>query len=96
VPWTRASAPADGRAPCGKGIEVLLAQRKAKSGYVSPYVIAQLYADSGDKDHAFEWLNTAYQERNAYLTGLRTDFRLDSRRSDPRYGELVRRIGLPQ
>ncbi len=79
-----------------KGIEVLLAQRKAKSGYVSPYLIAQLYADSGDKDHAFEWLNTAYQERNAYLTGLRTDFRLDSLRSDPRYGELVRRIGLPQ
>ncbi len=40
-----------------KASEVLLAQRQAKTDYVSPYLIAELYADSGDKDHAFEWLN---------------------------------------
>ncbi len=79
-----------------KGIEVSLTQRKAKTGYVSPYGIAQLYADLGDKDHAFEWLNTAYQEHDGSLEGLRTDFTLDALRSDPRYAELVRRIGLPQ
>jgi serine/threonine-protein kinase len=75
-----------------KGIEVSLAQ--AKTGYVPPYVIAELYADLGDKDHAFEWLNTAYQQRGHLLYGLRTDFTLDSLRSDPRYAELVRKIGL--
>jgi tetratricopeptide (TPR) repeat protein len=79
-----------------KAIEVSLAQRKAKSGYVSPYLIAEFYADLGDKDHAFEWLNTAYQEHAIYLGGVRTDFTMDSVRSDPRYAELVRKIGLPQ
>jgi len=79
-----------------KSIEVLQAQRKAKAGYISPYSIAQSYADLGDKDHAFEWLNTAYQERDSSLINLRTDFTMDSLRSDPRYAELVRKIGFPQ
>jgi len=79
-----------------KGIDVDLAQRKAKTDYVSPYGIAQLYADLGDKDHAFEWLNTAYQEHDAGLIALPTDYTLDSLRSDPRYTELVRKVGLPQ
>ena len=78
-----------------KAIEAFLAQRKAKTDYVSPLGIAELYADSGDKDHAFEWLNTAYQEHDG-LISLRTDFTLDSLRSDPRYAELVRKVGLPQ
>jgi serine/threonine protein kinase/TolB-like protein len=79
-----------------KAIEVYLAQRKAKTDYVSPYGIAELYADVGDKEHAFEWLNIAYQEHDAGLIALRTDFTFDSLRSDPRYAELVRRIGFPQ
>jgi TolB-like protein len=79
-----------------KGIEVLLAQRKAKTNYLAPYEIAELYADIGDKDHTFEWLNNAYQERCILLVGLRTDPTLDSLRSDPRYAELVRKIGFPQ
>jgi TolB-like protein len=79
-----------------KAIEVSLAQRKAKTGYVYPYSIAELYGDLGDKDHAFEWLNTAYQEHDESLVGLRTDFAFDSLRSDPRYAELVRKIGFPQ
>jgi hypothetical protein len=61
-----------------KGIEVSLAQYKMKTAYLSPYFIAELYADLGDKDHAFEWLNTAYQEHDLSLTGLRTDFTMDS------------------
>jgi eukaryotic-like serine/threonine-protein kinase len=79
-----------------KGIEVYLAQRKAKRGYVSPFQIAEVYADLGDKDHAFEWLNTAYQERDLWLTSLPTEPWIDSLRSDPRYAELVRKIGFPQ
>ena len=45
-----------------KGIETRQAQRKA--GYYSAYRIAELYADLGDKDQAFRWLNTASQERD--------------------------------
>jgi len=79
-----------------KGIEVSLTQRKAKTGYVSPFQIARLYADLGDKDHAFEWLNTAYQERDLWMTSLPTESWIDSLRSDPRYTELVRKIGFRQ
>ena len=79
-----------------KGIEVSLAQRKSKNIYVSPLAIAELYADLGDKDHAFEWLDTACAERAFGLDAIRTNFTLDSLRSDPRYAELVRKIGLPQ
>ena len=78
-----------------KGIEVALAQRKAGNGYVSPESIAQLYAELGDKDHAFEWLNTGYQEHDINMIAIRTDFTLDSLRSDPRYAELVRKMGFP-
>jgi eukaryotic-like serine/threonine-protein kinase len=79
-----------------KAIEVSLARRKAKDDFVHAYRIAELYAELGDKDHAFEWINTAYQEHGHLLYGLRTDFTLDSLRSDPRYAELVRKIGFPQ
>jgi eukaryotic-like serine/threonine-protein kinase len=77
-----------------KGIEARQTQRK--TGYSSAYQIAILYAELGDKDQAFRWLNTAYQERDTYLYGLRTDFLLDPLRSDPRFAELVRKVGLPQ
>ncbi len=77
-----------------KGIETRQAQRKAS--YYSAYRIAELYADLGDKDQAFQWLNTASQERDLALTGLKTDFIFDSIRSDPRFAELVRKVGLPQ
>ena len=77
-----------------KAIEARQLQRK--TGYSSPYRIAELYADLGDKDHAFQWLNTAYQERDYFIIGLRTDFLLDPIRSDPRFAELVKKVGLPQ
>jgi serine/threonine protein kinase/tetratricopeptide (TPR) repeat protein len=79
-----------------KGIEVSLAQRKEPGSYVSPYQIAGCYADLGDKDHAFQWLNTAYQEHDILIIGIRADFAMDSLRSDPRYAELVHKIGFPQ
>ena len=58
--------------------------------------IAQLYADLGDKEQAFLWLGTAYQERDSGLVSLKTDFLFDPLRSDPRFAELVRKVGLPQ
>jgi hypothetical protein len=77
-----------------KGIEVRLAQRK--TGYGPPYDIALLYADLGSKDEAFKWLDTAYREHDFRLVSLKTDFLLDPLHSDPRFAELVRRVGLPQ
>jgi TolB-like protein len=77
-----------------KGIEVREAERK--TGYSSAYLIATMYSDLGDKEQAFRWLDTAYQEKDWLLEALKTDFLLDPIRSDPRFAELVHRIGLPQ
>jgi tetratricopeptide (TPR) repeat protein len=77
-----------------KGVEARQAQRK--TGYSSAYRIAELYAELGYKDQSFRWLDTAYRERDGGLVGLKTDFLLDPLRSDPRFAELVRKVGLPQ
>jgi TolB-like protein/predicted Ser/Thr protein kinase len=77
-----------------KGIEVRQAQRKAS--YSSAYEIAVLYAGLGEKDEAFRWLNASYEDRDYQIEMLRTDFKLDPVRSDPRFAELVRKVGLPQ
>jgi TolB-like protein len=77
-----------------EGMKVLLSQRQ--TGYVSPYQIARFYADLGDKEKAFEWLNTAYSEHDYQLRELNTDFGMDHLRPDPRFTELVRKVGLPK
>ncbi len=80
-----------------KAIEVSLALRKTSTNFVSPYLIASYYAELGDKDHdSSSGPNTAYREHDVFLAGLRTDYTMDSLRSDPRYAELVHKIGLPQ
>jgi len=76
------------------GIKTRVEQKK--TGYVSSYFIGLLYADVGDKEQAFHWLNTAYQERDIAILSLKTDFQLDPIRSDPRFAELVHKVGLPQ
>ena len=60
--------------------------------------IAGLYAVLGDKDQAFAWLDTAYQQRSrdSSLIGFRSDYRFDSLKPDPRYAELERKMGLPR
>jgi len=76
-----------------KGIQIREQQRK--NGYSSAFFIATLYAELGDNDRAFQWLGTAYQERDWLLTALKTDFLLDPLHSDPRFEQLARKIGLP-
>ena len=75
-------------------IEFRLAQRK--NGYASALAIARFYADLGDKEQAFHWLDIAYSEHDWLLIGLNTYFQFDPLRSDPRFAELVRKVGLPQ
>jgi TolB-like protein/DNA-binding winged helix-turn-helix (wHTH) protein len=61
-----------------------------------PYGHAVLYARVGNNDDAFAWLEKAYQARAQDLIyWLRTDPAFDPLRSDPRYTDLVRRIGFP-
>ncbi len=64
-------------------------------GYVAPYNVAIVYAGLGEKDQVFAWLGRAYSQRSYYMAEyLTTDSRLDGLRSDPRFADLLRRIGL--
>ncbi len=68
----------------------------AKRTYVSPYQIAAIYAGLGDKDQTFARLEKAYGERSDWLVNLTADQRFDSLQTDPRFADLVRRVGLPR
>ncbi|GAC1396043.1 MAG: hypothetical protein NVSMB56_10510 [Pyrinomonadaceae bacterium] len=68
----------------------------SKHSYVSPYDLAILYIGLGDKDQAIEQLNKAYEERAGWIIYLRVEPLFDPLRSDPRFSDLVRRIGFPQ
>jgi eukaryotic-like serine/threonine-protein kinase len=72
----------------------VLTERSRKS-YVPAYYFVLVYTGLGEKDRAFEWLERAYQERSTVLAYLRLDPRLAPLRGDPRYADLVRRIGFP-
>ena len=72
------------------------ARSNAASPAYGPLVVAQDYSALGDKDKSFEWLNKAYDARQILLMNLRVDPVYDPLRSDPRYADLVRRIGFPQ
>ncbi len=60
------------------------------------FQVALVYTALGDNDQAFEWLNNACHERSYFVTFIKTDPRMDSLRSDPRYSDLLRRMGLPE
>jgi TolB-like protein/Flp pilus assembly protein TadD len=67
---------------------------KREREFVAPSAIAMVAGALGEKDEAFKWLETAYEERDPNLTYLKVGYRLDPLRSDPRFTELLRRIGL--
>lgn len=57
--------------------------------------LASLHALLGDKDRAFQLLERMYAERDEAFTSIREEITFDSLRSDPRFADLLRRIGLP-
>jgi len=63
--------------------------------FVWPYDAALLYASLGDKDRAFHWLERDQKEGGGWFLFLNADPRLSTLRSDPRFHDLVRRVGLP-
>ena len=87
-----------GLAVSGKRVEALrmLDQLKemAKQRYVPAYSFTIVYVGLGEKDQALQWLEREYQDRAVELLSLKVDPLLDSLRSDPRFADLVRRMGL--
>jgi TolB-like protein/Tfp pilus assembly protein PilF len=66
----------------------------ARQQYVSPVGIAMIHMGLGEKEMALSWLEKAYLAHESELTGITTDRRLDLLHSDPRFQDLVRRVGL--
>ena len=57
---------------------------------------AAAYANGKDKDKAIEYLNKAYDERDRQLTELKVNKTWDFVRDDPRFKELVKKVGIPE
>ena len=68
----------------------------AERRYSSPVRIACIYAGLGDKERAFEWLEKGFAGRSDHLTQLKTECMFDSLRTDRRFPDLLRRVGLTQ
>jgi TolB-like protein/Tfp pilus assembly protein PilF len=65
-------------------------------GWTAAYQVAEAYAYRGEIDKAFEWLDTAYAQRDPGMMWLATDWFLDLLHADPRWAPLMQRMGLPQ
>jgi serine/threonine-protein kinase len=89
----RAHALAGNKAEARKALNELRA--RAKRSYVPPSLFAQIHLGLGEKKQGLAWLETAYTDRDQYLTRLKVDPAFDSVRSDPAFQDLMRRLGLP-
>ena len=82
----------------GRKIETLQLLRELEELYRKRYfpamLLAEGYASLGEKDQAFLWLDKAAEARDAGLIWVNVDARYDPLRSDPRFTDLLRRMGL--
>ena len=73
---------------------LLRLENQARQQYVDPEAFALVYAGLGNKDSALEWLQKAIDDRQGWVTFIKTEPMLDNLRSDPRFEELLGRMGL--
>jgi TolB-like protein/DNA-binding winged helix-turn-helix (wHTH) protein len=71
-------------------------KESAKSNYVPSVLVAEACVRVGDKECAFEWLERGFEERDDLMINLKVEPVFDSLHSDPRFQDLVRRVGIPQ
>ena len=76
--------------------ELEWALEDSKRRHVAPSIIADYSVRAGDKDRALEWLGKSVEERDGTAVYFKVDRRWDSVRTDPRFADLVRKVGLPQ
>jgi TolB-like protein/Tfp pilus assembly protein PilF len=79
-----------------ESLQVMEALKAAsKQSFVPALFVALVYAGLEDKDQAFTWLEKAYEERFNRLAYLKVEALWDPLRSDPRFADLLRRVGIP-
>lgn len=66
-----------------------------KQKYVAPYFFAGIYVGLGENDRAIEYLERSYEEHSHWLIYLHIDPGMDALRDNPRFQDLLRRVGLP-
>src|ERR1700756_1397078 len=69
-------------------------ERKLQETSASPYTMATIWAGLGQNDKAFDFLERAYSEKSLDISSLKSGLALDSLRPDPRFQNLLGRIGL--
>jgi DNA-binding winged helix-turn-helix (wHTH) protein/TolB-like protein/lipoprotein NlpI len=69
-------------------------QRETKDQYVSAYSLAVTHAGLGETNKAFAWLDKGLKEHDSAMVFVNVDHRLDSLRSDPRFAQLIKNLGL--
>ena len=67
----------------------------SKKGYVAPYYVTCVWIGLGDTGQAFHWLEKAFEEHSSWMVPLKVDPIVDGLRSDPRFKNLIQRVGLP-
>ena len=75
--------------------QAILERLQTSKAYVSPGELAVLYAALGRREQAFASLEKGFAARDLQLQFLAVDPAFDSLRSDPRFADLLRRVGLP-
>ena len=71
-------------------------RESANSSYVPSVLVAEVCVRVGDKECAFEWLERGFEERDDLMTDLKVEPVFDGLRSDPRFQDLIRRVGIPR
>jgi tetratricopeptide (TPR) repeat protein len=71
-----------------------MSKEKEKKGEVKSAAVARLCAQLGDTEQAFVYLEKSYQKRELLMVNLLIEPQLDSLRSDPRFDEMLKRVGL--
>jgi hypothetical protein len=74
----------------------LLAQLDRSEDYVSPISRALIHVGLGNREDALQWLENGYDQRTFLIPTLNVDPRFEPLRSDPRFDDLLRRIGFPE
>ncbi|HXG64681.1 MAG TPA: tetratricopeptide repeat protein [Blastocatellia bacterium] len=81
----------------GEALKILKAlEELAGKKYVPPVFIAKIYAGLGEKEPAFAYLQKGYEDHSDHITILRIEAEFDGLRSDSRFTDLLRRVGLAQ
>src|SRR5580658_2541836 len=69
-------------------------QERSRRSYVANYNFVLIYTGLGDHQQALTFLEKAYEDRSVFMTFLPADPELDPLRSEPRFKELLRKLGL--